>query len=309
MEKISVIVPYYNSNVFLLRKCLLSLMAQTYKNMEVLVVVDGGDKNIERIKKDFSGGGVTGRSIRFARIEHSGVSVARNYGIEHTDGEYISFVDSDDFVDEFFLEKLYQKIKIADISICSVTEREFPTRNACIDTKIFFSLPATYNRGQYANFSFNKLYKREIIEKYNIRFPAGIGLGEDVFFLADYFENINHISICSNPLYHYVWNKTSATNTYTPQYWEWEKQVIHRQWELFHGYPLTKREDDFMHAWLCTKCNILFNYYHNSGDKDCDKYIRDIMKDSLFKELTAYSPKAGEFWTRNMVKAVRKWRN
>ena len=56
MEKISVIVPYYNSNVFLLRKCLLSLMAQTYKNMEVLVVVDGGDKNIERIKKDFSGG-------------------------------------------------------------------------------------------------------------------------------------------------------------------------------------------------------------------------------------------------------------
>ena len=57
MEKISVIVPYYNSNVFLLRKCLLSLMAQTYKNMEVLVVVDGGDKNIERIKKDFSGGG------------------------------------------------------------------------------------------------------------------------------------------------------------------------------------------------------------------------------------------------------------
>ncbi len=308
MEKISVIVPYYNFDVYLLRKCLLSLMAQTYDNAEVLVVVDGGDKNIERVKEYFSGGGVAGKNIRFERIEHGGVSKARNYGIEHTGGEYISFVDSDDFVEEVFLEKLYKKIKHADISICGVTERDFPTIDACIDTKIFFSLPAMYNLDQYTNFSVNKLYKRDVIEKYNISFPANVGLGEDALFLADYYERINHISVCSNPLYHYVTNPISATRIYQPQYWEWEKKVIHRQWELFHKYPLAERECDYMYARLYFKYKGLFDYYHNLGDKSCGKYIQDIIKDSLFNELTKHSHKPSEFWTKEMIRNVKKWR-
>ena len=179
MEKISVIVPYYNSSIFLLRKCLFSLIAQTYKNIEIMVVIDGATKNIDNLKEYFSS---KDKRIRFVNITHGGVSVARNYGITHTDGKYIVFVDSDDYVDEIFLSKLYQGIQKADISICGVAEQFFPTEKADIDTRIFFSLPAEYNYLQYTNFSVNKMYKREVIEKNHLSFPVGVGLGEDAMF-------------------------------------------------------------------------------------------------------------------------------
>ena len=305
MEKISVIVPYYNSNVFLLRKCLFSLMIQTYKDLEVLVVVDGSNKNIENVEKYFKN---MDQRIRFDYIKHGGVSVARNYGIEHTDGKYIAFVDSDDFVDEIFLDKLYQGIKNADISICGVSEQFFPTSNACIDTKVFFSLPAEYNYLQYTNFSVNKLYKREIIEKYELSFPVKMGLGEDAMFLAGYYEKINQISICNAALYHYVLNTTSATKKYQSEYWKWEKNVIYKQWELFHKYPLTERESSYNYAWLYHKYKGLFNYYCKIGDEKRFEYIQDIMKDKLFVELITQPLCLNEFWTKKMVKEVRSWK-
>lgn len=303
MEKISVIVPYYNSNVFLLRKCLQSLCDQTYKNIEVLVVIDGSEKEIDKVKDFFQ---EKDTRIRFAEIEHAGVSAARNYGIKHTDGKFIAFVDSDDFVEEIFLDKLYQGIKNADLSICGVSEQYFPTGDANIDTRIFFSLPAEYNYLQYTNFSVNKLYRREVIEKYDIYFPESIGLGEDAIFLTEYYKNIKHIAVCSSLMYHYVWNHTSATKKYQPKYWEWEKNVIYRQWELFHRYPLTERESNYMYAWLFHKFRGLFLYYCHSGEEGYVEYIKDIVDDELYKKLL-HSSHLNEFWTKEMINDIKKW--
>ena len=304
MEKISVIVPYYNSNVFLLRKCLLSLKTQTYRDFEVLVVIDGSEKDIEHVKKDFE---EMDLRFSFAKIEHGGVSAARNYGIQHTEGKYITFVDSDDFVDEIFLDKLYQGIKVADLSICGVAEQHFPTGDANIDTKIFFSLPAEFNYLQYTNFSVNKLYKREVIEKYHLFFPEGVGLGEDAIFLADYYERIKHIAVCSNALYHYVPNFTSATKKYQPNYWKWEKDVIYRQWELFQKHPLTERENTYMYAWLFHKFRGLFLYYCHSGQEGYIDYIKEIVEDQLYKMLVMFKLQFNEFWTKDMIKEVKVW--
>lgn len=305
MEKISVIVPYYNSNIFLLRKCILSLLSQTYKNLEILVVVDGSPKNLGNLKKHFTN---IDNRIKFLDIKHSGVSTARNLGIKNTDGKYIVFVDSDDYVDEIFVEKLYKGITTSDLSICGVAEQFYPTADAYIDTKIFFSLPAEYNYLQYTNFSVNKLYKREIIEKYNISFPEKVKLGEDALFLANYYEHISQIAICSLPLYHYVPNPTSATRKFQPKYWEWEKQVIYKQWNLFHKYPLTEREGSFCYAWLYHKFKGIFRYYYESGNKEAIKIVYEIEKDELFTKLINCENTISEFWTRDMIKDLQFWK-
>lgn len=305
MEKISVIVPYYNSNLFLLRKCISSILAQTYKNLEILVIIDGSEKNLTHIKEDFT---TADDRIRFIDIQHSGVSVARNCGIENSTGTYLAFIDSDDYVDEVFIEKLYQGIQRADLSICGVAEQFFPTADACIDTKIFFSLPAEYNYLQYTNFSVNKLYKREIIEQNNIRFPETIKLGEDAIFLAHYYEHITQITISSLPLYHYVPNTTSATKKFQPQYWNWEKEVIYKQWNLFHQYPLTERESSFCFAWLYHKYKGILNYYHYLGKNQSSTIIQTISQDKLFLNMVEEPKKIDEFWNKDMINEIKSWK-
>lgn len=99
-----------------------------------MVIIDGSEKNLTHIKEDFT---TADDRIRFIDIQHSGVSVAQNCGIENSTGTYLAFIDSDDYVDEVFIEKLYQGIQRADLSICGVAEQFFPTADALYRYKNF----------------------------------------------------------------------------------------------------------------------------------------------------------------------------
>ena len=118
MVKVSVIVPVYNVYDYL-GKCLDSLVNQTLKDIEIIVVNDGSPDNSEEIidiyKKKY-------KCIKAYKKENGGLSDARNYGIKRAQGEYIAFIDSDDYVDTQMLEKMYQKAKKdnLDIVVCDV---------------------------------------------------------------------------------------------------------------------------------------------------------------------------------------------
>ena len=305
MDKISIIVPYYNSNLFLLRKCISSILKQSYKNFELIIVIDGSKEQYTQVKDYYES---KDSRVHFYVIDHSGVSVARNFGLEKSTGEYIAFIDSDDFVDEIFLEELYQNIQGYDLAICGVTEQFFPTADAKLNMKIFQSLPAEYNYLQYTNFSVNKLYRKQIINNNRLHFEKGIKLGEDALFLAEYYKYCNNISITSKPLYHYVPNPTSSTKKYEKDYWKWERKVIAVQWNFFNTYPLTDREKSYNYSWLFHKYNGIFNYYFMNDIENGIQYIHEIMNEKLFLDLLNNTLLLDEFWNKDMSEILSSWK-
>ena len=116
-QLISVIVPIYNVENYL-RKCLDSILEQTFHNLEILLVNDGSTDGSGQICQEYV---EKDNRIRYFEKENGGLSDARNYGIEQAQGEYLTFVDSDDWVTETYIEELYSKLQYynADISICN----------------------------------------------------------------------------------------------------------------------------------------------------------------------------------------------
>lgn len=260
MPTISVIVPVYKTPKIKMMKCIHSILNQTYQDFELLLIDDGNPSDyfssivsVMNISED--------SRIRIISRENQGVSAARNMGIDLSQGKYISFIDSDDYIEHTFLEELLQGIERSDLAICGVGGTWQNVHNLWYDRRVFFSKPTFFNGLQYINYPVNKLFKRSIIQDNHIRFDRNVKLGEDALFVAQYFTYCNSIKLIGKPLYYYVLSGESATRQFQRSYWDWEECVIDTQWELFHQYPLTNSEEEAMLAWLFRKFNGAINYY------------------------------------------------
>lgn len=284
MPEISVIIPMYKTPKIRLRKCLDSLMEQSFTDFEVLVIDDGNEPGYEHIKEEYE---KADSRIRFIRQERGGVSKARNLGIDMAKGEYISFVDSDDFVDQSYLLEMRQAMDNADMAICAVSENYYPVFPGWVDRRVFFSKPSFYNGLQYINFCHNKMIRASILRENNIRFPVGMKLGEDALFVADCLTCCKSIYKVREPRYHYVPDELSAVNRYREEYWEWEEKVIERQWEMFHQYPLSEFEEQAMERWLFLKMEYMLDYYlwREKNRKNRNVHIKAICASPLFKRV------------------------
>ncbi|MCI8486655.1 MAG: glycosyltransferase family 2 protein [Clostridia bacterium] len=209
MEKISIIIPVYNVEKYL-DKCLNSIVNQTYENIEVLVINDGTKDNSQEII-DLYKNKYPNKIYSFTK-ENGGLSDARNYGIDKATGDYITFIDSDDYIDVTMIEKLYNKIKMdnADVSACECYfeyEKKIKRVGLNIDDnenikdimiKLFPS-------------AWGKLYKKHIF--INNNFKKGIWF-EDVEFLMRVYPTISKVSVVKEPLYYYIQRENSITYTY-----------------------------------------------------------------------------------------------
>ena len=188
---ISIIVPIYNVENYL-RQCLDSIMNQTYQNFECLLINDGSPDNSADICREYVS---KDSRFRYFEKENGGVSSARNLGIEHSKGEYITFIDSDDWVESDYLEVLYRALLEEQADIAISTYKQFNMDDNCYylhsyqrgyDRKVFTnaelvdSLPLLYRYDSTYNFVSCKLVSREIL-KY-IRFNLSTSYGEDMEF-------------------------------------------------------------------------------------------------------------------------------
>lgn len=203
---ISVIVPVYNVKSYL-KKCIESILNQTYSNLEIILVDDGSTDGSNEVCKYFER---LDSRIRLIEKENGGLSSARNAGLEVAKGDYISFIDSDDWIEKDFIENLLFLLEKynADISQCSFV-RDNGTRAPKIykDTtsKVISgkeALKNLYNRRTYLNtvVMWNKLYKKKIFEK--MRFEEGI-INEDEAIIHEILYSLNRVVINSSTLYHY----------------------------------------------------------------------------------------------------------
>ena len=218
MKDISIIVPAYNAEKYL-EKCLESLVNQTKKNIEIIVINDGSTDDTEKIILEFKER--YPEMIKYFFQENSGQSVARTVGIEMAEGKYIAFVDSDDYVSERMFEILYNKAieKNFDI-VASDVNSIYPKKNVEVSSGIRFeSVDLTRNeksellRNMYA-VVWNKIYKKELLEKKKILFEPDLWF-EDVLFLYELIPYIKSIGFVEDILYQYVQRENSVTYTYS----------------------------------------------------------------------------------------------
>lgn len=227
-ELLSVIVPVYNVEKYIC-KCVDSILNQTYKNLEIILIDDGskdssGAKCDELAKKD--------NRIKVYHKENGGLSDARNYGIQKSTGKYLGFVDSDDFINLNMFQILMDNIKQydADISTCARitinegTNIDTYTKNEPNEPKCLTSRDAIidlFTKNEYVfHAAWDKIYKRELFR--NIEFPVG-RLFEDAAIMYRLFEKAKTIVTTKSKLYYYIQRNGSISNcSYN------ERKVMHQ---------------------------------------------------------------------------------
>lgn len=215
---ISIIIPIYKTEPYL-RRCLNSIISQTYTNLEIILVDDGSPDKSFKICSEYA---AKDKRIQIIRKKNGGLSDARNAGLDRCKGDFISFVDSDDWVEKRYVEKLFTLLTTtkADISIGNfirTNKTSILLPKGTIQAKIFYPKQAiiccTHGRRPTFVTSWSKLYKKELFD--NLRFPVG-KYHEDEFTTYLLFYKSKSIAYTSQVLYYYYSRESSITTSQHP---------------------------------------------------------------------------------------------
>lgn len=262
-ELVSVVVPIYNSEKYLY-KCIDSILKQTYRYIEVILINDGSiDRSLE-ICNSFQ---EKDNRVIIKNIPNGGVSNARNIGISISKGKYICFVDSDDFLPENYIQCLYNEIEknsSFDLVMCGIKNVGSTNTNLFLENDIFRFEENNKKMWVDMNKSFllygpvNKIYKSNIIKKYKIGFNRDISYGEDLIFNFDYLKYVNGISIINSTQYYYVHDNTeSLSKKY--RYDRFSNEII-----LYNKIlSLSKEKKIYSHEMQIYLCNRIFDTAYN----------------------------------------------
>ena len=189
MPKISVIVPVYNVENYI-EKCLKSLVNQTMHDIEIIIVNDGSKDNSKNIVKSFEE--KYPEKIVYLEKENGGLSDARNYAMPYAKGEYIAFLDSDDYVENDMYEKMYEiaQKENSDLVECDFYW-EYPNKIKEDIGQIYYGKKEMLEKVRVV--AWNKLIKRDILEKTKIQFPKGYRY-EDVEFTYKLIPHLEKVS-------------------------------------------------------------------------------------------------------------------
>lgn len=208
---VSIIIPVYNAEAYI-EKCLLSLINQTYKNLEIIVINDGSIDDSENIIKK-----IIDADDRIFLISGSngGVSFARNRGIKKANGDYIVFVDADDYVENDYVEVLYSciKNKNTDVAICNFVIND-EVRKDTLKTKTFTSKDAIIDMLLARNFDSSvccKIIKSDLAK--SELFCEKLSIAEDMLYYYNIFGKCKNISYIDKTCYHYMQNDNGAIST------------------------------------------------------------------------------------------------
>ena len=218
--KISVIVPIYN-NAKYLKKCIDSIIYQTYKNLEIILVNDGSTDSSGKIADEYQ---KKDNRIKVIHQKNAGVSIARNVGLKNATGNFIGFVDSDDWIEKNMFEMLLESIikYNVDISICNLS---FENENGIIiksyDEKEGILSYEEYIKNIYYSpciqgYTCNKLYKTSLIKENNIQFDKTIFvLEDDLFNFEILYKNKKQVKsfFLNQKLYHYIDHNTNVSKS------------------------------------------------------------------------------------------------
>lgn len=281
-ELISVIVPVYNVEKYI-EKCIKSIVNQTYRNIEVIIVNDGTkDNSIEVIREYLK----SDNRIKLINQKNSGLSCARNTGINNSMGNFIIFIDSDDFINENMIEKMYFRIKQdnSDMVICNVKKWDFKNDVELPFTENYFSKKRLLSKEEAIKelllnnlngYSWNKMYKKDLFK--DIRFLEG-RLFEDIFTTFDTINLCEKISILEEKLYYYVFREGSITRNIS------KKSIIDLNYRIeYIGEKIDKKLYKNEYTFLKLKYYLysidwISKYKYENKIKKLDEDLINIIK-------------------------------
>lgn len=321
---ISVIVPVYNVERYI-EQCINSIANQTYRNLEIILVDDGSvDKSGEicdRYEKD---------DIRIKVIHqlNAGVGAARNKGIELANGEYIAFVDGDDYIDATMYEDLATAIGDAPIAFCrfkheykhksqyyheeyllSLTDRPF-------DYRYYTDENGSHIEGDYLYCSrvfgsvWRSLFRRKIIRDNNICFSTKLKIAEDRLFLLEYVKYCKKAVVIDSYLYHYrMSNEASATKMMIGKYKSdlaWRNQfLVEEQIKLVHGNTGMSNSEisNFVKKLRYNACSeVVQNEIRYSSDYK--KNLTQIFKTGFYRQSVRFCDVIDIYINKGLRRAV-----
>ena len=271
MPLISVIVPVYNVEPYI-RRCIDSILSQTFTDFELILVDDGSPDNCPAICDEYA---KKDSRVHVIHQENRGLSAARNAGLDRMTGEYVTFVDPDDFVHPQYIEFLYQAVIDTGlrIAICDLLITDSNKNAFCAELLLF-------SPDHFRVWSFHQIFKTKDPRFYScggklihrgliqgLRFNHELKNGEDTLFFAEICENDNNgrVAVLSNSLYYYYQREGSAAkNSGTPE-------MLHfcRIW--LQQLQLSNRDEIYLHNVLKWYLSLRYQSIYIYADKETSK--------------------------------------
>lgn len=232
-KKLSIIMPAYNVEKYV-GKAISSILSQDYKNLELLIVDDGSTDETAKIAKRYSANDV--RAIVLSK-QNGGLSDARNYGLERATGDYVLFVDSDDFIEPNTIGKLMKYSNDRALDVCifgyyyDIYEHE-KTHTEKVVVEPGKIITRGSKRTKIANasmlgYAWNKLYDRRFLLASNIIFERGLSYIEDIIFNEQVYQHAKKVGFYDQPIYHYVqYGRTTLGKTYHKKIAQYDRRSI-----------------------------------------------------------------------------------
>lgn len=317
-DLISVVIPVYRVEKYLAR-CLESVRNQTYRDLEIILVDDGSPDNCGELCDRFAREDARVKAYHKA---NGGLSDARNFGVERANGEYVTFIDSDDYIAPDYVEYLYQLLQKhdADISCCCMVNTQADRAEYGVNTEIPSEQLLTGWEASMALLNqlytvlvtaWGKLYRRDIVKKFP--FPVG-KKHEDEATTCKFYYEARKVAVGNRCLYAYYQNPESITHT------KGSALNMDAIWAMEHRarfYEELNEKELAAHAWYKLFAYYVLDSKQNGGR--CDGYLRDfktgrtLLNRTRF-DVSLYNISPWGYWQfkklRNIVSSVRgKWKS
>ena len=278
---ISIIVPIYNTNKEYLTKCLNSIINQTYPKIEILLIDDGSDEWCKNCYEEIS---QKDNRIKCIVQENQGVSNARNNGIKNANGDWIMFVDADDWLELDCCQKIMDRVEanpnleiLIGKVILNKKETEQKIFNAYDNDKIITTkndkeellisiLDDNKSKYNYVESVWAKLFKREYLIKNNIFFKEKLRIGEDCLFTYEAYNKASTIYYLNDFIYHYRINENSVSNSFNKYIIENYNLLFNAFLKLFSQEDITYLKEEYMSFGCKQMVRFVKKYYGNCNN-------------------------------------------
>lgn len=280
---ISIIVPFYNVEQYIDR-CIQSLITQTYRNIEILLVDDCSPDNTLEIAKKYT---KTDARIKILQYEKNrGLGGARNYGIQNANGEYVLFVDSDDYIEANTIERLYEKAKNNNLCVLEANYlKEGESNTEILPIRDYFVNKVLSGKEYWESIpiapvvAWNKFYKLSFLKENNIAFK--LRKFEDVAFTAEVFMKAKRVMNINFPFYHYIVRDNSImTETTSISHLEDAYVLINDMKVLFEG---SKENEQMKKSYLYSYIGFFRLWHLYSDEKEVKRQMKNKVM-SLFQD-------------------------